>query len=208
MYVWLPWLHVLGSRLVCNTLQSARLMTCAIVSGQDWVPFLVLDLPLLLLFFWQVANHMVECRYYSCTFSVVMPSQLDPHTHMHTYTHTHAQMETLNATVEELHSHSKTLKNNQELTFTEPMKKFAFLVQYFTPLYSFWVIRRFNNVYKHVEFHAKQRELKLQVLPHTPHIIPCLSTHTMVAMLLCHNHVRCTHTCSTPHRPRHIPNSL
>lgn len=51
--------------------------------------------------------------------------------------------EVLGGMMEELATHSRTLKNNQEVTFTEPIKKF-------------------NNVYKHVEFHAKQRELKLQ----------------------------------------------
>jgi len=52
-------------------------------------------------------------------------------------------VEVLGGMVDELNAHSKALKTNQELTFTEPMKKF-------------------NNVYKHVEFHARQRELKLQ----------------------------------------------
>lgn len=51
--------------------------------------------------------------------------------------------ESLNGVMEELHAHSKTLKTNQEITFSDPIKKF-------------------NGVYKHVEFHSKQRELKQQ----------------------------------------------
>lgn len=53
------------------------------------------------------------------------------------------QVEALTGLMEELHTHTRTLKANEDATFTEP-------------------VRRFNNVYKHVEFHAKQRELKLQ----------------------------------------------
>lgn len=39
-----------------------------------------------------------------------------------THTHTH-QVEVLGGMVDELNAHSKALKTNQELTFTEPMKK-------------------------------------------------------------------------------------
>lgn len=51
--------------------------------------------------------------------------------------------EVLGGITDDMHGHCKTLRYNQEVTFTEPIKKF-------------------NNVYKHVEFHARQRELKLQ----------------------------------------------
>jgi hypothetical protein len=52
-------------------------------------------------------------------------------------------MEVLGGTMEELSGHAKTLKANHDATFSEPLK-------------------RYSNVYKHVEFHARQRELKLQ----------------------------------------------
>ena len=44
-------------------------------------------------------------------------------THSHTYTLTLTQVEVLGGLVDELNAHSKALKTNQELTFTEPMKK-------------------------------------------------------------------------------------
>ena len=65
--------------------------------------------------------------------------------------------------MEELHTHTRTLKANEDATFTEPVRRSAF-----PGLFSIVMIpvgcwpHRFNNVYKHVEFHAKQRELKLQ----------------------------------------------
>jgi hypothetical protein len=52
-------------------------------------------------------------------------------------------MEVFGGAMEELSAHAKILKTNQDTTFSEPMK-------------------RYSNVYKHVEFHARQRELKLQ----------------------------------------------
>jgi hypothetical protein len=52
-------------------------------------------------------------------------------------------MEVLGGTMEEMAAHAKTMKANHDATFSEPMK-------------------RYSNVYKHVEFHARQRELKLQ----------------------------------------------
>ena len=47
------------------------------------------------------------------------------HTHMHTHTHTHVQAESLNGVMEELHAHSKMLKTNQEITFSDPIKKYV-----------------------------------------------------------------------------------
>ena len=47
------------------------------------------------------------------------------HTHTHTRTHTHKQAESLNGVMEELHAHSKALKTNQEITFSDPIKKYA-----------------------------------------------------------------------------------
>ena len=82
--------------------------------------------------------------------------------------------------MEELHAHSKALKTNQEITFSDPIKKYApKLIDYSLTavpdnvmlsrncyVSAFWFVLfhfRFNGVYKHVEFHTKQRELKLQV---------------------------------------------
>ena len=47
------------------------------------------------------------------------------HTLSHTHTHTHVQAESLNGVMEELHAHSKMLKTNQEITFSDPIKKYA-----------------------------------------------------------------------------------
>ena len=82
----------------------------------------------------------------------------------------HLQVEVLNGLMEELHTHTRTLKANEDTTFTEPVRRSARsypLCPDAVPHSCIMNVNtyRFNNVYKHVEFHAKQRELKLQASP-------------------------------------------
>ena len=76
------------------------------------------------------------------------------------------QVEVVSRSCEEMQMHGKDLKCRQDVVFSDPMKRsspFSRTIKSITVMF-FLPCLRFYNVYKHLDFHIKQREQKLQVI--------------------------------------------